>query len=175
MPSIESKHVQTGGSPVEIAYIGTKEIKNDTLCRSGVTWFGQFDIQSVDPVAASRLLRFPSVFIRADKLEAYMEDLEESLAEDGTDDEVADQDAPSLADADKTLSTDDAIPDPAEDGAKLKAIEAIQTVIISLDQENPEHFTTKGKPKVEAVRSRMPDVEVSADDVAEAYKGLEVG
>ena len=108
-----------------------------------------------------------------------MEDLEESLAEDGTDDEpdheVADQGAPSLADADKTLSTGDVTPDPAEDEAKLKAIAEIQTVIISLDQENPEHFTTKGKPKVEAVRTRMPDVEVSADDVAEAYKGLEVG
>ena len=54
-------------------------------------------------------------------------------------------------------------------------VSEIKTVILSLDSENENHFTTKGKPKVEAVRSRMPDVEVSADDVAEAYKGLEVG
>jgi hypothetical protein len=176
MPAIENNYSQPGGKPVEIAYIGRKEIKQDTLCRTGVTWFGQFDIQTVEAVPASRLLKFPSVFIRADKLEEYMEALEDSLAEDDKEDdkeyetfdqESTTQDSPSLADAEKTS-------DPAEDEAREKAIEAIQAVIISLDQENPDHFTTRGKPKSEAVRTRMPDIEVSVEDIAEAFKSLEV-
>jgi hypothetical protein len=172
MPAIENNYSQPGGKPVEIAYIGRKEIKQDTLCRTGVTWFGQFDIQTVEAVPASRLLKFPSVFIRAEKLEVYMAALEDSLAEDSAqiDDvstEQVAQDSPSLVDAGKTS-------DPVEDEANAKAIEAIQAVIISLDQENPDHFTTRGKPKSEAVRARMPDVEVSVEDIAEAFKSLEV-
>lgn len=172
MPAIENNYSQSGGKPVEIAYIGTKEVKQDTLCRTGVVWFGQFDIQTVEAVPASRLLKFPSVFIRAEKLEEYMEALEESLAEDSAqiDDlstEQVAQDSPSLVDAEK-------LPDTAEDEASAKVIEAIQAVIISLDQENPDHFTTRGKPKAEAVRARMPDLEVSAEDIAEAFKSLEV-
>jgi hypothetical protein len=172
MPAIENNYSQSGGKPVEIAYIGAKEIKHDTLCRTGVTWFGQFDVQTVEALPASRLLKFPSVFIRAEKLEVYMAALEDSIAEDDkavdTDaQESATQDSPSLVDAEKTS-------DPVEDEAKAKAIEAIQAVIISLDQENPDHFTTRGKPKSEAVRGRMPDVEVSVEDIAEAFKSLEV-
>lgn len=173
MPAIENNYSQSGGQPVEIAYIGTKEVKQDTLCRTGVVWFGQFDIQTVEAVPASRLLKFPSVFIRAAKLEEYMAALEESLAEDSAqiDDlstEQVAQDSPSLADAEIAK-------DPAEDEASKKEIEAIQTVILSLDSENPDHFTTRGKPKAEAIRARMPDVDVSVDDIAEAFKGLEVG
>jgi hypothetical protein len=172
MPAIENNYSQPGGKPVEIAYIGAKEIKHDTLCRTGVVWFGQFDIQTVEAVPASRLLKFPSVFIRAAKLEEYMEALEESLAEDSAqiDDlstEQVAQDSLSLADAEIAK-------DPVEEASK-KEIEAIQTVILSLDSENPDHFTTRGKPKAEAVRARMPDVDVSADVIAEAFKGLEVG
>lgn len=175
MPAIENNYSPQGGQPVEIAYIGTKEIKNDTLCRTGVVWFGQFDIQTVDPVAASRLLRFPSVFIRADKLEQYMEDLEKSLVEDGVGKDESDQSSDdSGQQSEPTLSNGSTHESPGNE-AVTKNFESIQSVILSLDSENPDHFTTKGKPKVEAVRARMPDVEVSADDVAEAYKGLEVG
>ena len=174
MPALENNYSPQGGQPVEIAYIGTKEIKNDTLCRTGVVWFGQFDIQTVDPVAASRLLRFPSVFIRADKLEQYMEDLEKSLAEDGIDSDKPDQSSDDSGQQSEPSLSDAKAADPAEDEVKSKAIKEIQTVITSLDQENPDHFTTKGEPKVAAVRARMPDVEVSAADVTEAFKGLKV-
>lgn len=166
MPEIENNYMPQGGEPVEVAYIGTKEIKEDTLCRTGIIWFGQFDVQTVGAAAAARLLRFPSVFIRGEALDKFKADLEKSLKE--SEEEViatvsdATQDAPALADAIVTTEVD------------TKHLEAIQAVIISLDQENSEHFTTKGKPRVEAVRARMPDVEVTGDDVAEAYKGLEV-
>lgn len=168
MPEIENNYMSQGGKPVEVAYVGTKEIKTDTLCRTGIIWFGQFDVQTVDAAAAARLLRFPSVFIRGEALDKFKADLEQSLEESDDEEEVivtvsdATQDAPALADAIATTEVD------------AKHLEAIQAVIISLDQENSEHFTTKGKPRVEAVRARMPDVDVSADDIAEAYKGLEV-
>lgn len=176
MPAIESKHENTGVHPVNIAYIGNKEVKNDTLCRTGVTWYGRFDVQAVDAVPASRLLRHPTVFIRAEKLDEYKTSIEESImaGDDDQDKSSEPESAPSMSDV-GVSAVDDQVADPAEAEAKAKVIEEIKTVILSLDSENENHFTTKGKPKVEAVRSRMPDVEVSADDVAEAYKGLEVG
>lgn len=166
MPQIESKHVQTGLSPVAIAYIGNKEIKKDTLCRTGVVWYGQFDVQAVDPVPASRLLKFPSVWIREDQLEEYLGNIEESLSNDSDDEQEHDQAA--------DTSNDDSAEDEDEDSSSdAKKIEDIQTVITSLDQENSDHFTSNGKPKVKAIQARMPDVEISAADVAEAFSALE--
>lgn len=162
MPAIESKHVQHGSQPVAIAYIGNKEIKNDTQCRTGVTWYGQFDVQSVDPVPASRLLKFPSVWIRAEDLEKYKERIEATLKEDEKKESEAESNA-TLAEQEKVDATE---------GTSVDQIEAIQSVILSMDSENPEHFTEKGKPKIEAVRARMPECEISTAELNDAWKQL---
>lgn len=178
MPAIESKHVTTGSEPVLIAYIGRKAEKKDTICRTGVTWFGQFDVQAVDPVPASRLLKFPTVFIRASQLEEYKKEIVQVLEGEALAEAAEAAETKKAEEQDKLASeSEEALKEknPAEDEAKAKVIAEIQTVIQSLDSENADHFTTKGKPKVEAVRARLPELEFTADDVALAYKGLEVG
>ena len=168
MPAIESKHVQHGSQPVAIAYIGNKEIKQDTQCRTGVTWYGQFNVQAVDPVPASRLLKFPSVWIRAEDLDKYKESIEATLVEDEKEEVTASETESNTAPAEP--EKEDAT---GESG--VDRTEAIQTVILSMDQENPDHFTSGGKPKIEAVRARMTDCEISTAEVTEAWKKLDAG
>lgn len=169
MPAIEAKHVQSGNQPVQIAYIGNKEMKKDTQCRTGVTWYGQFDIQAVDPVPASRLLKFPSVWIRADDLEKYKESIETNLVGE------ASQDDTTASEDERNSTSAEAEKEDAAGEAVTDRLEAIQSVVLSMDQENPEHFTDKGKPKIEAVRARMPDCEISTAEVTEAWKQLDAG
>jgi RecG-like helicase len=166
MPAIEAQHAQSGSNPVLIAYIGNKEIKKDTQCRTGVTWYGQFDVQAVDPVPASRLLKFSSVWIRAEQLEKYRESIEAALVKEAEQEEVAPKVSEPETEAEPDAESE------VVDQAGADHLEAIQTVITSLDQENPEHFTGAGKPKIEAIRTRMPDCEVSAAEVTEAFKAL---
>jgi len=182
MPEIEKRYDEY--SPmVPVAYIGQKETKRDTLERTGTVWNGPGDVQMVDARPAGRLLRHPTVFIHGDKLEEYQQKLAEDLAEQG---DVEDDSTGSVGDSQAEIQNPTENPDTETTGTteesgdagsdeKAKLLEDIQAVIMGLDQENPEHFTDKGKPKLDAVRVRMEGVDVESADVTAAWKALNAG
>ena len=60
-------------------------------------------------------------------------------------------------------------PDAADD-AKM---DALQKAILNLDQASPEHYTEKGKPRIEAVRALLPEgMDVTVAEVNAAFKAL---
>ncbi len=164
MPEI-NKQYDDLTKPVPVAYIGKKASKKDTLCRSGVVWDGHGDIQCVDPRVASVLLKHKAVFIKAEDLEDFKKNMEASLAEDLKN--AANETTTQVADTSDETETDSG---PSEED--LAKLESIKGVILSLDQENEDHFTAKGNPKIEAIRARLEGVEVSAADVKAAHKEL---
>lgn len=164
MPVIERQYDQYS-KPVAIAYIGKKKAKKDTLCRSGVVWDGHGDIQCVDPRAASVLLKHKAVFIKAEDLEEFKKNMEQSLKED----------LEREANETTTLTNESSIePEIVNELSEeeFKKMESIQNVILALDTENEDHFGKNGTPKIEAIRARMDGLEVSVEDVKAAYKDL---
>ena len=69
------------------------------------------------------------------------------------------------------------VPGPADEGGEPEApaiapevIEAVKAVI---EEGNPDDFTKQGQPKVDAVRTHLPEkYEVSVDDVRVAFEVL---
>jgi hypothetical protein len=52
----------------QIRYIGIKPVKQDNVAATGIVWMGNGDVHEVaDPVAASKLLSFPTVWEEANE------------------------------------------------------------------------------------------------------------
>lgn len=146
---------------VRVAYIGNKEVKKDTIARTGVEWFGFGDVQVVDARAASLLLRNKTVWCKAEDLPKVVEQIAKSAEETP---------APAAESESESAPAPQAEPEDAADDAKM---DALQKAILNLDQANPEHYTEKGKPRVEAVRALLPEgMDVSVSEVNAAYKAL---
>lgn len=144
---------------VELAYIGNKAEKKDTLARTGVVWYGFGDVQSVDRRAASILLRHKAVWCKESDLESVIARLNKSIK----DDEPATATAVVQAEPEKPTAE-------AVDEAKL---EAIQNAILALDTENEEHYTKEGTPRMAAVKLNMPaGMSVTATEVASVFESL---
>lgn len=150
-------------APVNIAYIGNKTQKRDTVAYTGAIWSGFGDVQVVDARAASLLLKHPTVWCKQDQLESIKEKLKAGIENEAQQQagQQAQQEADKAeADAEK----------PQEDTAK---IEAIKSAILALDPTNPEHYTTKGKPKIDAVNVLMPeDLTADGKEVEAIFKAL---
>lgn len=147
--------------PVAIAYIGNKEIKRDTIARSGAVWRGFGDVQTVDARAATQLLRFPTVYIRADELDEFKKNLEEQTQQDAAITE-------DTASGGEPASTE---PESEFDPARIAEI---QNIIVNLDPENKEHFFGNGSPKKKAIDVLLPDeFEASKEEVAFAFAQMQ--
>jgi len=144
---------------VRVAYIGNKEVKKDTIARTGVEWFGFGDIQVVDARAASLLLRHKTVWCKAEELPAIAEQIAKAAEE-----------KPAPAAEPESAPAPQAEPEDAADNAKM---DALQKAILNLDQASPEHYTEKGKPRIEAVRALLPEgMDATVAEVNAAFKAL---
>lgn len=66
------------------------------------------------------------------------------------------------AKAPKAPATDDS----SEGGDPDDLLQAVKDAVLGLDRENADHFTDKGKPKLEAVRETVPEATVQALNAA---------
>lgn len=154
---------------VDIAYIGKKAKKKDTLTGSRTVWNGYGDVKSVDAVNAQELLQYPDVFVLAEKLDEHKKEKAEA-------DKLAEEEAKAIAEAEEKARLE------AEEAAKKKAedfepekIELIQKAIIELDPNNNEHFfKSSQKPKTKAVKAMMGEAgaEVTEEEVEFAFAQL---
>lgn len=55
---------------IKIQYIGSKPVAYDNVAKSGVSWTGHGDIQSVTDIQAKILLKFPDQWALVDKKDA---------------------------------------------------------------------------------------------------------
>ncbi len=150
---------------VPVAYIGTKPVKKDTVCRSGTVWKGFGDVQYVDPRVSTRLLNYPAVWCKPDQVERHKAELEQSLLETEADETEVAISEPEATKPEQELK-------PEDEAARLARLEAIQTAILSLDQANKDHFGNNGKPKIAAVRSAMDDATVTQEELTAAFAEL---
>lgn len=161
-------------SPVAVAYVGNKEIKKDTIARTGAVWNGFGDVQTVDARAATQLLKFKSVYIRADQLDEFKKNLADQVSKthEGEDTGAAVDGVPVASSTDCLGGDGDTGGDgqSAEDAEKKAAI---QTAILALDPDNKDHFFGNGSPKKGAVDALLPDgVEATKEEVAAVYAEL---
>ena len=163
---------------VEVAYIGAKPTKTDTVANTGVVWEGFGDVQTVDARAASLLLKFKTVWVKPEQVNVLADSLQdqvdaeeekERLAEEAAKLAAEEEAAKLNAEIDAGNSANAGQDEQTDTAAKLK-VEQIQAAILGLDQSNTDHFTTKGAPKVNAVSLLMPEgVEVTSAEIATAF------
>lgn len=161
-------------SPVAVAYIGNKEIKKDTIARTGAVWNGFGDVQTVDARAATQLLKFKSVYIRADQLDEFKKNLADQVSK--THETGAAVDGVPVASSPDCHGGDGDTGDTGGDGQSAEYAEkkaAIQTAILALDPDNKDHFFGNGSPKKGAVDALLPDgVEATKEEVAAVFAEL---
>lgn len=51
---------------VKVKYVGLKPVKEDNVAGTGITWFGQGDVQEVPLTAWTKMAKHPDVWARAD-------------------------------------------------------------------------------------------------------------
>lgn len=158
--------------PVAIAYIGNKETKRDTISGTGVVWDGFGDVQSVDPRAAGRLLRFKKVFVKAEQLAEIKAKLKAQAKEDA-EAKFAHAQA-ELARAQAAIDASAQMDDDDEGSEDSEILGKLVSAILSLDSNNPDHYTDGGKPKIDAVRATFGEdlPEFGSKELNAAYAQL---
>lgn len=127
-----------------IQYVGKKLRKRDTVAGTGTIWSGNGDVQRVEHGAAVKLLEHPDVW-----QEMVVEQSGDTL-------QAVSPVAP------VTLVTP-AVPAASEanDEEEIDALtEAVKVAVLALDRDNAEHFTEKGRPRLEAVRETVPEASI---------------
>jgi hypothetical protein len=160
---------------VELAYIGNRATKTDNVCGTGTVWIGYGDIQKVERKHVPEFLKHPLVWM----LESDFQKLKtESASSVLIDKPLGDEQMPSaapqagLGDADSVL-VDDQNKGEITDGTPPERIAVIKNAILSLEQGNPQHFsTTNGVPIVSAVRNMAGDETIAAADVRAAWNEI---
>jgi hypothetical protein len=164
------------GKTIVLVYVGRKKVKTDTVCRSGIVWFGYGDAQEVPYSIASKLRKHPDVWVTAEEFKKFPEALpekeskpagegfvirpKETLDSPGDDGDLDDDSDKDLDDGDSggEASTGD-----------LETI--IKNAILSLDPDNGDHFGAKG-PKVAAIQAATGDKSITAKQVKPVWESM---
>lgn len=125
---------------VAVKFVGKTPQRRDNLCGTGTIWKKPGDIQLVNREQAEVLARYPDVW----QIVAMDDDTQ----------------YPQLSEVRDRVQKQEGT---REDGRQQEIIEVIR----GLDRENPELWTTSGKPKTEAIREYIPNV--SASEVSRAW------
>lgn len=152
-----------------LMYVGKKAEKPDTVARTGIKWIGEGDIKAVPMPQADRLLGHTDVWVEVDedgnrvtgpliKKKAAAPAPPDSVGTSSGDTKDENIQKGDTGSADST-------PDPD--------VVAIKMAILTLDRNNPEHFSEQGKPRVAAVRAAAPDIKVDTKLLTEAWKEIE--
>lgn len=127
-----------------IQYVGNKPRKKDTVAGTGTIWSGKGDIQRVEHGPAVKLLEHPAVWQEA----------------------VSAQVADPLAAVAPVVALVPDTPVASGEGEGDPLVEAVKAAVLALDRDNAEHFTEKGRPRLEAVREAVPEVNIQALNTA---------
>lgn len=133
-----------------IQYIGNKPRKKDTVAGTGTIWSGPGDVQLVEHGPAVKLLEHPDVW-----QEAIASDPEPSMPTTVVPLVPAAPAAPPIAEGQGSGQ-----------GEGDAMVPNVKAAVLALDRENPEHFTDKGRPRLEAVRETVPDATIQALNTA---------
>lgn len=125
---------------VEVFYVGQKKAKRDTVAGTNLIWHGFGASLLVERMAAQQLLNFPSVWVDA---KTFAEKYSQS---DG------DHSSSGLA---AVIEEPQATTEP--EPAPANSLALIQEAIRGLDRTNTDHFGSNGAPKIDAVRSQLPE------------------
>lgn len=137
---------------IEIFYIGKKNAKRDTVAGTKLVWRGHGSSMLVSRVAAQQLLNFPTVWV--DKAA-----FEEQFGNQATDEPQA-----GLSDLQAS-----APPEPSP----TNLLTLVQEAIRRLDRSNSDHFGSTGAPKIDAVRSELPEgFELDAKILNQAFSEI---
>jgi hypothetical protein len=151
---------------VGVRYIGKKAVGLGTVAkRKDIIWQGYGDVQKVEPVAAKRLMDFPTVFIHED--DEWVKNPQKA--------EVVSPQAEEAPPA-ETVKRHGLEPVAKEEPEEEKPViqydkrqEGITKAIRLLDEDNPEHYSSRGKPKVAAVNAIFSE-NATAAEVEAAFK-----
>ncbi|WP_020209039.1 hypothetical protein [Gilvimarinus chinensis] len=174
---------------MNVAYIGRKAVKRDTVCGTATLWSGYGDIQEVSHGVGTRLLRHPDVWVSEKAFkEQYPDELEQPVktptgqgfslpASDSDFDEGGELDEQEEGgDEDTDIDADNADNDTDTDGqdkSEDPQAAAIKNAILSLDQENLEHFSEKGNPRIGAIRAAASDESISPGQVKSVWASMQ--
>lgn len=157
---------------VNVTYVGNKPTKRDTVTQSAYLWAGYGDTHEVPYSIASQLLRHADVWVLESEFKAkFPEELPEQKPEPASEGFV-------IGASDDDFDSDDEGEGEGEGGEESQGDEqdadvgAIKNAILSLEQGNPEHFSQKGAPKINAVREAAGDTTITADQVRDVWATL---
>lgn len=134
-----------------VMYVGNKAEKRDTVTGSNLYWPGNGSILAVEHTTAVQLIRHPDVWVEVDdegKRIVKAAPIKKAVSKKI-------EPVVPVVDVDPTAPT----------------VEEVITVILGLDQENPDHFTEAGKPKQRAV-SGVLGVDVETKLLNAAWKEI---
>ncbi|WP_339898277.1 hypothetical protein [uncultured Gilvimarinus sp.] len=168
------------GKTASVTYIGRKPSKRDTVAGSAYVWAGYGDTHEVPYSIATRLLRHKDVWVlEAEFKKMFPEKSPHDVAPvksegfkipasvDDFDDDDQGDDQGDDSDGDQG-DDQDAGDDQADDaGDSLDAV--IKNAILSLETDNPEHFSKNNAPKINAVREAAGDTSITPDQVRAAW------
>jgi len=144
---------------VGVRYIGQKPVKRDTVCKTLTTWTPG-SVSHVERHIAENLFRFPAIWQPEDA--SFEPPKRPKLAEPEPKIYVPPEPEPE-ADSEGEQDAPRAMPDETP----IATSEDVLGIIPSLDKDRD--FTPMGKPKIDAVRARMPNFHVTLEAVRAAW------
>lgn len=143
---------------VKVRYIGNKPVKRDTVTESLAVWPGFNSVTAVPEDVAVRLCQFPDVWQLADKPV-----IERPVAVP----------APVVDELDEYADLGDEPGDAPPASTDAVTVAEIAAILPTLDKE--ADFTEAGRPKIDSVRARFDDREVTVQAVKAAWENFTAG
>jgi hypothetical protein len=159
---------------VSIRYIGVKPLARGTVAnRKDIIWQGRGDVQDVDSMVAKRLLDFPTTFILASDKWVKNADMQVEAVETESSVVCGGQiDTYGLADAvESAEDQEEALEEDKPEISYNEREEGIIKAIKLLDPDNPNEYSSRGKPKVSAVNAIFSEIATAAE-IESAYKQM---
>ena len=145
---------------VKVRYLGTKPLKRDTVTGSLHIWTAENPVTEVPEEVALRLCLYPTVWQTADKPVIERP--------------VVAPVAPPADEFDEYADLDDGSGDlPPAASTDAVSVSEIAAILPTLDKD--ADFTEAGRPKIDSVRDRFDDREVTVQAVKAAWENFTAG
>lgn len=177
-PPPKTRHIQ---------FVGKTPRRRDNLMRTGLVWLPG-EVHMVTDDQAAEFIRYPDVWAEVDAKGKLLADQYLAACEKGNlpplllmvNAPVSKKETPPDPDPDAEKQDqgggdqkqNDAADSGGNEGKGDSGIDDVKAAILSLDRNNPDHFTDKGNPKVAAVREIAGDG-VSVAMLNQAWKEID--